>query len=110
MTALHTRLYPARAELATVGQVWIVESLEERDRHTGVAIREHLLDMFLGRSLDVKVTLRFVKSAAELLAALDELRIDVERTKRYNRNDLYNLREESVATCPYQLHPPLLTN
>jgi hypothetical protein len=80
---LHTRLYPARGELAKVGQVWIIESLADDERHTGRAIREHLLDLFAARNLPLKVTFRAVTSATELLACLDELRSDVERTRRY---------------------------
>jgi hypothetical protein len=82
-SALHTRLYSARGELAKVGQVWVIESPEDDDRHTGRAIREHLLDLFAARNLDVKVTFRTVRSATELLASLDELRIDVERSRKY---------------------------
>lgn len=82
-TSLHTRMYPARGELAKVGQICVIESLRDDERHTGRAITEHLLDLFLARSVDVRVTLRVVTSATELLTSLEDLCADVERTRRF---------------------------
>lgn len=85
MPIIHKRLHPvpAGAELSKVGQVWVIESLGENERHTGIMIRDHLLDLFLARGIEVEVTYRPVASAAELLAALRDLSSDVERTRRY---------------------------
>jgi hypothetical protein len=81
MTSSHFQLYPAQGELMKAGQVWIIESLQESDRHTGLAIRQLLDDLFAARDIKIKLTFRSVTCASELLAALDELESDVKRTQ-----------------------------
>jgi hypothetical protein len=83
MPIIHKRLYrvPPGSELSKVRQVWIIESLQDDERHTGIVIRDHLFDLFLARDIKVQVTLRQVASAAELCATLEALREDVQRTR-----------------------------
>jgi hypothetical protein len=85
MPIIHRRLHPVPlgSETSRVGQIWIIESLRENDRHTGIIIRDHLLDLFLAADMKVEVTFRQVASAAELFASLEALRADVAKTGRY---------------------------
>jgi hypothetical protein len=101
MTSSHFQLYPAQGELMKAGQVWIIESLQESDRHTGLAIRQLLDDLFAARDIKIKVTFRSVTCASELLAALDELESDVKRTCfRGRRSPLPTQRGYLEARCP----------
>jgi hypothetical protein len=95
---------PPQSALSRVGQIWVIESLAER--HTGIAIRNHLLDLFIPLERAPAVVYRDVGGSEELFAALAELRADVERTGRYpildiechgNRAGL-GLRDGSLVT------------
>jgi hypothetical protein len=74
---------PPGSELSRVGRIWVLESLGDDDRHTGIAIREHLRDLFIAWENPPEVTYRDIASGAALFAALEEVRADVERTGRY---------------------------
>jgi hypothetical protein len=95
-----------QSALSTVGQIWVIESLGEHERHTGTAIRDHLRDILIPLERAPAVVYRDVPGREELLAALAELRADVERTGRYPILDIechggrdgLGLRDGSLVT------------
>jgi hypothetical protein len=69
------QLFNEPGELAKIGQVWFVESVTEG--HTGRRLRESLEDLLATTSRRIKVVFRTPRNRAELLAVLEELRVDV---------------------------------
>lgn len=86
MASIRKRRYaiPPDAENSRVGRIWIIESLSDKERHTGTALYNHIRDVQITRPEheQIPITLRRVESATQLIALLEEIRADVEATGR----------------------------
>jgi hypothetical protein len=81
--ALHSRQFHHPGQLASIGQMYIVDSLSPNDRQTGRRLREDVEDLLASRSLTVPVTFRRSPDRKTLFEELEELRANVECTRRY---------------------------